>query len=202
MVYNRQNRRDLKVISIIQILMTVIFFVLGMVDRFQVHFMYTSFLFAPCWTAALVLPVGVIGLALSLMPRRSLNLIYALKSVSIACAALSTATMYHYQWGIGTLLHIKHSLAGDSSYLVDKDAKLEFTDQENTMLAISSLAIVFSIIEIILAVASAKSCSGLAHEPPQENQASDACNQLGAGQIPMQPTYIAAQPMFAVPVYI
>lgn len=51
MVY---SRRDLKVISIIQIVMTVIFFVLGMVDRFQVRFRHTSFLLAPCWIAALV----------------------------------------------------------------------------------------------------------------------------------------------------
>ncbi|XP_078384003.1 uncharacterized protein LOC144666438 [Oculina patagonica] len=201
MVY---NKRDLKVISIIQIVMTVIFFAIGMVDRFEVRYMQSSFLFAPCWIAALVLPVGVIGLVLSQMSRRSLTLIYTLKSVSIACVAVSAATMYHYQWGIGVLLVIKYITAQryHSSYnhLADKDMKFKFTDQENTMLAISSLAIVFSIIEIILAFASAKSCSGLAHEPPQENQAGNVYNQFGAGQIELQPTYIAAQPMVAVPV--
>ena len=74
--------------------------------------------------------------------------------------------MYHYQWGIGLLLYQK----APSFYIVEKDTKFEFTDQENTMLAISSLAILFSIIEIILAFASAKSCGDTGCEPPQENQ--------------------------------
>ena len=79
--------------------------------------------------------------------------------------------MNHYQWSIGILLAHKYNLATMYSpgYLASKDLKLEFTDKENTMLAISSLIIVFSIGEIILAVASAKSCSGLGHEPSQEN---------------------------------
>jgi len=51
MVY---NSRDLKVISIIQLVMTVIFFILGLVDRFKVRYLYTSFLLSPCWTAAIV----------------------------------------------------------------------------------------------------------------------------------------------------
>ena len=51
MVYSRQ---DLKVVSIIQLVMTAIFFILGLVDRFEVRFLYSSFLLSPCWTAALV----------------------------------------------------------------------------------------------------------------------------------------------------
>ena len=79
--------------------------------------------------------------------------------------------MYHYQFGIAILMRIKYSDQKIYSALVpDKGTKLEFTDEENTMLAISSLAIVFSIIEIILAFASAKSCSGLSYEPPEANQ--------------------------------
>ena len=75
--------------------------------------------------------------------------------------------MYHYQWGIALLLDQKIPFR---FYIVEKDVKFEFTDQENTMLAISSLAILFSIIEIILAFASAKSCGDTGYESPQENQ--------------------------------
>lgn len=85
----------------------------------------------------------------------------------MACAAMSVATMYHYQWGIGIFLAQKTAV---SSYIVEKDTKFEFTDQENTMLAISSLAILFSIIEIIFAFASTKSCSDTGYELLQENQ--------------------------------
>ena len=56
------------------------------------------------------------------------------------------------------------------SYIVEKDTEFEFTDQENTMLAISSLAILFSIIEMILAFAFAKSCGDTGYDPPKENQ--------------------------------
>jgi len=80
---------------------------------------------------------------------------------------MSAATMYHYQWGIGALLHQK---AGYFLYIVEKDTEFKFTAQENTMLAISSLAILFSIIEMILAFASAKSCGDIGYEPPQDNQ--------------------------------
>ena len=48
------NSRDLKVVSIVQLVMTAIFLILGLVDRFQVRYLYTSFLMSPCWTAAIV----------------------------------------------------------------------------------------------------------------------------------------------------
>ena len=76
--------------------------------------------------------------------------------------------MYHYYWAIGGLWHYKYQDQHISSWLVDKETKVEFTDQENTMLAVSSLVIVFSIIEIVLAFASAKNCSG--HDIPQVYQ--------------------------------
>ena len=75
---------------------------------------------------------------------------------------MSAVTMYHYQWGIASLVRRK---AGYHLYFEEK-----FTRQENTMLAISSLAILFSIIEMILAFASAKSCGDTGYEPPQDNQ--------------------------------
>ena len=93
--------------------------------------------------------------------------IYAIKSVSVACVAMSAATMYHYQWGIGTMLAQKTI---SRSYILEKDTKLKFNEQEKTMLAISSLAILFSIIEMILAFAFAKSCGNTGSDPPQQNQ--------------------------------
>ncbi|XP_068750103.1 uncharacterized protein [Montipora capricornis] len=182
--------------------MTAVFLILGLVDRFEVRYLYTSFLMAPCWTAAIVLPVGIVGLVLSRMSRRPPNLIYALKSVSVACAVMSAATMYHYQWGISTLVHHK---AGYPRHFVKKDTEFKFTSQENTMLAISSLAILFSIIEMILAFASAKSCGDTGYEPPQDNQVVYPFRQLGTGQIQLQPLQpviagqqmVAAQPMVA-----
>jgi len=51
MVY---NRRDLEVVSIAQFVMTVILLILGVVDRFNVRFFYTSYLLSPCWTAVIV----------------------------------------------------------------------------------------------------------------------------------------------------
>ena len=88
--------------------------------------------------------------------------------MSVACVAVSAATMYRYHWAIGVLWDFKYRDQYIFSWLVDKENKVEFTDQENTMLAISSLVIVFSIIEIVLAFASAKSCSG--HDIPQVYQ--------------------------------
>ncbi|XP_068681231.1 uncharacterized protein [Montipora foliosa] len=181
--------------------MTAVFLILGLVDRFEVRYLYTSFLMAPFWTAAIVLPVGIVGLVLSGMSRRPPNLIYALKSVSVACAVMSAATMYHYQWGIATLVDEK---AGYwyPFHFVEKDTEFKFTSQENTMLAISSLAILFSIIEMILAFASAKSCGDTGYEPPQDNQVVYPFRQLGTGQIqlqPPQPTYpmLAGQAVIA-----
>ena len=48
------NRRLLNVISIVQIIMSAIFLALGMADRYEARYIYTSYLFTPCWIAALV----------------------------------------------------------------------------------------------------------------------------------------------------
>ena len=50
----RHNRRVLKFISIAQIIMSAIFLALGMADRYEARFINTSYLFMPCWIAALV----------------------------------------------------------------------------------------------------------------------------------------------------
>lgn len=80
---------------------------------------------------------------------------------------MSAATLYHYQWGIGIILSQKTIRQFN---IVEKDTEFELTDQEKTMLAISSLAILFSIIEMILAFAFAKSCGDTSYDPPQANQ--------------------------------
>ena len=86
---------------------------------------------------------------------------------------MSAATMYHYQWGIGIMLYLRNN--GNSNVIVEKDTKFKFTHQENVMLAVSSLAILFSIIEMILAFASAKSCGETGPEPSQESQVCIGC---------------------------
>lgn len=48
------NRVVLKFISIAQIIMSAIFLALGMADRYEARYIYTSYLFMPCWIAALV----------------------------------------------------------------------------------------------------------------------------------------------------
>ena len=80
---------------------------------------------------------------------------------------MSAATMYHYQWGIGIMLSQKLMFFSD---IVEKDTEFEFTDQENTMLATSNLAIVFSIIEMVLAFAFTKSFGDTGYDLLQVNQ--------------------------------
>ena len=48
------NKRDLKIISIAQLVMAGILFVLGMVDHFEVRYMYASLILMPIWIALLV----------------------------------------------------------------------------------------------------------------------------------------------------
>ncbi|XP_078384010.1 uncharacterized protein LOC144666445 isoform X2 [Oculina patagonica] len=194
------NRLLLKVISIVQFVMATFLFTLGMLDGLEIRFIYSSSLFMPCWIAALVIPVGVMGLVLSNMSNRSPALILAMKSVSMACAAVSVITVYHYQQGIGILLSLKYSTSKlAQSYFVDQDTKIKFTSQEKNMLTVFSLVIAFAIIEIALSVASARSCDS-GYEPREESQAGRRSLQMEDGQIPLQPTYIATQPMVAIPV--
>ena len=85
-----------------------------------------------------------------------------------------TVFVYH-QWGIHLLLLNKHlnekSFGSYRSMFVKKGTKLEYTDVEKTALAVFILIIIFSIIEIILAAAIAKT-SGASHQAPQMLQPS------------------------------
>ena len=48
------NRNDLKVISIIQVIICGVLFTLGLGDGLGVRFAYSSMTFTPCWLAILV----------------------------------------------------------------------------------------------------------------------------------------------------
>ena len=95
-------------------------------------------------------------------------------SVSMAGAAVSAFTVMHYHWALtNVVIHrfpINYQEDPDGyRYLVAKDIKIKYNDEEKTMIAIHSLVIMFSIFEIILAVASARS-SYAEHTLPQGNQ--------------------------------
>ncbi|XP_068680138.1 uncharacterized protein, partial [Montipora foliosa] len=200
----------------------------GSADGFQVRCVLSSFLFIPCWIAVLVLSAGIMGLALSTSAIHSLTLIMALRSVSMACALVSVITECIYSSAVTslvrskymrstakltkikyteqekTMLGISHNADWRRSPFVPRtgqDAPLKLIDQENTAVAISSLVVIFSTIEISLAVCGAWS-SDPPYQSPQQNQVSQAGNvpsQCAAGQTPLQPTNTAAQPMVAIP---
>jgi len=56
------NTRLLKALSNAQIVMSVIFFVLGMVDGFTVRYVFVSVTYTPCWMTALVSIISAIAL--------------------------------------------------------------------------------------------------------------------------------------------
>ncbi|XP_068681240.1 uncharacterized protein [Montipora foliosa] len=172
----RHNRRFFKVISIVQVVMSAIFLALGMVDRYAVRFVYTSYLFAPCWIAALVLPAGIMGLILVNKSSPSSNLINVVSSVSITSVIVSGITANIYIYVVQAVLNdnLHSSITTNWRYppFVKKDAALKLTDQENTVVAaISSLVIIFCITEVALAVCAAWISDSL-FQPPQENQIS------------------------------
>ena len=77
----------------------------------------------------------------------------------MACTAVSAITVYHYQQGLGILLARKYGASQvPLTYFVDRDTKIKFAPQEKNMLTVFSLVIAFSVIEIMLSVASARSC--------------------------------------------
>ena len=105
-----------------------------------------------------------------------LSQITATWSVSVACILFSAMTMYLYHyWGSRLVLFYKH-VAEDSfdsypDFFVKKDTKLEYTDEEKNALAVFTLMVIFSIIEIIIAAAIAKTSSA-SHQTPQTLQPS------------------------------
>ena len=93
----------------------------------------------------------------------------------MACAVVSAITAYRYYLAVTNLVANKYldatSLQLSFSYFVDKDIKIKYTEEEKITLAISSLVITFSIVEIMLAFASARSGDrGTAYQPFRKNQ--------------------------------
>ena len=86
-------------------------------------------------------------------------------------AIVSSIIVFEYKWAVSTVLISNLYSVSTAGHFVDKNAPLELTDQENTMLAISSLVVIFSTIEVALAACAAWSSDSL-YQPTQENQVS------------------------------
>ncbi|RMX54492.1 hypothetical protein pdam_00023245 [Pocillopora damicornis] len=157
-----------------------------------------------------VLAASIMGVTLSGMQRPSLTLMNALQSVSVACAAVSAITVYHYLVALSSLMALGYTSTlrrgyyNKDPFFFDSDqlADVNFTAKQNSMVAVSSLIIICSIIEIILAVAAIRS-SNITGQSSQEQQVSICYGQLEAGQVPIQmqgqPTSVEAQPVVAIP---
>ena len=93
--------------------------------------------------------------------------------MSVACAAISAITVYHYLVALSTLMALGYASALSRDYY-DKDpfffdSDINFTAKQKSMVAVSSLIIICSIIEIILAVAAIRS-SDIGGQSSQEQQ--------------------------------
>ncbi|XP_015763456.1 PREDICTED: uncharacterized protein LOC107342472 [Acropora digitifera] len=92
------SKRNVMGLSIAQIVSAAAFFLLGMVDGFHIQFAHVSLTFLPCWISALVLPVGIMGLALS--SHQTLRLLQLLKhaiwSFCVVCIICSSLILYVY----------------------------------------------------------------------------------------------------------
>ena len=92
-----------------------------------------------------------------------------LRSVSIACAAVSVLTTFTYAMALNSVLFIKYMEAKteyqESPWFADKDVEIEFQKEEKTMIAVHVLIIICSILEIILAMASFRTAKAMAKEP-------------------------------------
>ncbi|XP_066023425.1 uncharacterized protein [Pocillopora verrucosa] len=193
------NRNDLRVISNIQVVNCVVLFVLGLTDGFGVRFVYSSLTFTPCWIAILVLAAGIMGLTLSNKQRPSLTLMNALQSVSVACAAILAITVYHYLVALSKLMVLDYVLTPNKGFPNKDpfffDSDIIFTAKQKSMVAVSSLIIICSITEIILAMAAITS-SNITGQSSQEQQVRICHGQLEADQVPIymqgRPTSVAA----------
>ena len=101
--------------------------------------------------------------------------------MSLACAVLSALTLLPYHLAISGVLsgNLFHDQDSSTAYFISRGKFPELTDQENTMIAISTLVLIFSIIEIAVAVGSA-GISDSCYQPPhaQESQVSPVCQAI------------------------
>ena len=77
---------------------------------------------------------------------------------------VSAVVLGEYTWALKDLLSFKYV-----HFFSAEDTKIKFEVQENTMVAIYALIVIFTICEIILAVATARS-GETGRQSPQENQ--------------------------------
>lgn len=182
--------------------MSVILFALGIVDHFEVRYIYLSHLLMPCWIAALVVPASIMGFILAIRSRRSPILINWLTSISIASVVVSAVVLEAYSWALKALLGFKYDKYDNTEgfpFFWAKDTKIKFEDQENTMIAIHTLIVIFTICEIILAVATARS-SETGRQSPQENQSGYPYHHIESGQVPIQLQAFPTQAMMTIPI--
>ena len=107
----------------------------------------------------------------------------ALQSVSVACAAVSAITVYHYLVALSSLMALGYTSTLSRGYynkdplFFDSDqlANINLTAKQKSMVAVSSLIIICSIIEIILAMAAIRS-SDITGQSSQEQQVREVDN--------------------------
>ena len=101
----------------------------------------------------------------------------ALQSVSVACAVVSAITVYHYLVALSSLMALGYTSTLSRGYynkdpfFFDSDqlVNINFTAKQKSMVAVSSLIIICSILEIILAMAAIRS-SDIGGQSSQEQQ--------------------------------
>ena len=101
----------------------------------------------------------------------------ALQSVSVACAAISAITVYHYLVALSKLMILDYVLTANRGFPNKDpfffDSEIIFTAKQKSMVAVSSLIIICSITEIILAMAAIRS-SNITGQSSQEQQVREA----------------------------
>lgn len=191
-------------LSIAQIVFSAAFFLLGMVDGFHIQFAPLSLTFLPCWIATLVLPVGIMGLAVSShQTLRSLQLLkHAIWSLCVVCIICSALTLYVYTVlglsYISRIAHLRntarHTIKGDGYFLAMGD-KMVYTEKEKAALVVFAFVIICSVIEIGLAATMIKICETI----PQVSSNWAAYYQIGENQQPL-PVYPVGQQQVRVDV--
>ena len=101
----------------------------------------------------------------------------ALQSVSVACAAISAITVYHYLVALSKLMVLDYFLTANRGFPNKDpyffDSEIIFTAKQKSMVAVSSLIIICSITEIILAMAAIRS-SNITGQSSREQQVREA----------------------------
>ena len=99
--------------------------------------------------------------------------------MSLTSAIVSGITLYEYKWVVSKVVDFNLFITGatdwEDTHFAKKDAPLKLTDQQNTTLAMSSLIVIFSTIEVALAACAAWSSDSL-YQQPQDNQVSQVCD--------------------------